>query len=119
MNIRGGGGRQEAQGCCDPTADSVAKPAETGCSDFMIKVSEDQQQARKGPCDSLNSEAHHREAQQEGTSDLISAASGKPYDPMHSESNPIYVQQEDWRPYTEDTRDLSTSHTGKREGDTE
>ena len=116
VNIRGGGGLQEAQGCCDPTEASVAKPAETGCSDFMI--SEDQQQARKDPCDSLNSEAHHREAQQEGTSDSISAASGKPYDPMHSESNPIYVQQEDWRPYTEDTRDRSPSHTSKREEDT-
>jgi hypothetical protein len=118
VNIRGGGGPQEGQGSRDPTAASVAKPAETGCSDIMIKARGDQQQAKKDPRDSVKCGTHPQDAQREGTSDLISAASERPYDPMHSESNPIYVQQEDWRPYTEDTRNSSTLHSGKREGDT-
>ena len=117
VNIRGGGGLQEVQGCRDPTAASVAKPAETGCSDLMIKAREEQQ-ARQDPGDSVNGEVHSREGQQEGTGELMSAASGKSYDPMHSESNPISMQQEDWRPYTEDSRDPRPSCTSKREGDT-
>ena len=117
VNIRGGGGPQEAQGRRDTTPASVVKPAETGCSDVTSKAGEGQQQARMDQCDSTSCGAHHRDAQQEDTSEAITTISGRSYDPMHSESNPIYVQQEDWRPYTEETRN-SSMVLGKREGHT-